>query len=116
MKEGIAMKGKSVAFKDACILVKTNLTKGRILKDQKGRQMKILNENFYGALEIEAETISKRLNEKRGYVCLHMYKPNRSSKKECSILISRSSGHDIVFVKTLMEMFIQSFIDSALKH
>ena len=45
-----------------------------------------------------------------------MYKPNRSRKKECSILISRSAGHDIVFVKTLMEMFIQPMIDSALKN
>ena len=76
--------------------------------------MKILNEKADGALEVEVETLSKRLNEKRGYVRLHIHKPNRSRKKECYILISRPSGHDIVFVKTLMEKFIQPMIDSAL--
>ena len=116
LHEGITMKGKSLAFKDACILVKTKLTKGRALKDNKERQMKILNEKADGALEVEVETLSKKLNKKRGCVQLHMYKPNRSRKKECSILISRFSGHDIVFVKTLMEMFIQPMIDCALKN
>ena len=67
-QEGITMKGKSVGFKDACILVKTKLTKGRVIKDTNGRQMKILNEKADGALEVEVETLSKKLIEKRGYV------------------------------------------------
>ena len=43
-----------------------------------------------------------------------MYKPNKNRKKECCILISRSAGHDIVFVKTLMEMFLKPMMDSVL--
>ena len=52
-KEGVTMKGKNIAFKDACTLVKSKLTKGMIIQDSKGRQMKILNKKTDGALEVE---------------------------------------------------------------
>ena len=101
------MKGKNITFKDACIAVKSKLTKGKVIKDDKGRQINILNEKGDGSLEVEVQTLSKRSNEKRGLARLHMYKPNKLRKKDCSILISRSSGHDIVFVKTLLEKFVK---------
>ena len=34
-QEGITMKGRSIAFKDACVTIKSKLTKGQILKDKK---------------------------------------------------------------------------------
>ena len=39
-QEGITMKGKSIAFKDACIVIKSKLSKGIVLKDEEGRQIK----------------------------------------------------------------------------
>ena len=113
-QEGITMKGKSIEFKNACIAVKSKLTKGKILKDDKGRQITILNEKADGALDVEVNTLSKKVNEKRGQAMLHMYKPNRARNKNCSILVSRSKGHDIVFSKVLMEKFIKPMIDSVL--
>ena len=92
-QEGITMKGKSVAFKDACVIVKSKLTKGRVLKDKKGRQIKILTEKSDGVLDVEVQTLSKKFNEKRGQARLHMYKPSKMRKKgmlHSNIKISRS--------------------------
>ena len=41
-----------------------------------------------------------------------MYRPNKARKKDCSIQVTRKSGHSIVFVKTLVEMFIKPIIDT----
>ena len=71
-QEGITMKGKNIAFKDACIAVKSKLTKGKVIKDDKGRQINILNEKGDGSLEVEVQTLSKRSNKKRGLARLHM--------------------------------------------
>ena len=40
---GIIMKGKSQTFKDANVVLKSKLEKGKIFKDEKGREFKILN-------------------------------------------------------------------------
>ena len=108
------MKGKGIALKDAFIVGNSKMAKGMILKDGKGRQIEILNEKADGALDIEVNTLSKKLNEKRGQAMLHMYKPNRARNKNCSILVSRSKGHDIVFSKVLMEKYIKPMIDSVI--
>ena len=110
-QQGITMKSKSQAFKDASTAIKSKITKGKILKDEKGRQVTILDELPNGAYEVEVQTLSKKGNEKRGRAKLHMYRPEPSKKKVCTILISKSGGYDIVFVKVLMEMFIKPMID-----
>ena len=38
--EGLTMQGKIIAFKNACITIKSKLSKGTILKDKEGRQKK----------------------------------------------------------------------------
>ena len=108
---GIIMKGKSQAFKDANISIKSKLTKGTNLKDSKGREIKILNILEDDAMEVEVKTLSKKPDEKRGIVRLKIYRPNKIRKKECSIQITRKSGFSIVFVQTLVEMFLKPIID-----
>ena len=109
---GIIMKGRSQTFKDANIVLKSKLTKGMVLTDKKGRELKVLNILEDDSMEVEVRTLSKASNEKRGQVRLKMYRPNRSRKKDCSIQVTRSSGYSIVFVKTLVEMFLKPIIDS----
>ena len=41
-----------------------------------------------------------------------MYRPNKARKKDCSIQVTRKSGFSIVFVKTIVEMFIKPIIDT----
>ena len=86
------------------------------MQDNEKRKITIMNEKTNGALEVEVQTLSKRFSEKRGLAQLHMYKPSKLRIKECSILISRLSGHDLVFVKTLLEKFIQRMMDNALNN
>ena len=63
-------------------------------------------------MEVEVKTLSLKPNEKRGQVKLKMYRPNKLRKKDCSIQVMRSSGHNIVFVKAIMKHFIQPIIDA----
>ena len=109
---GIMMKGRNQAFKDANIILKSKLTKGMVLTDEKGRELKILNILDDDSMEVEVRTLSKKSNEKRGQVRLKMYRPNPSRKKDYSIQVTRSSGYSFVFVKTLVEMFLKPIIDS----
>ena len=109
---GIIMKGKSQAFKDANTKLKAKLTKGTMLKDNKGREIKVLSILEDDAMEVEVKTLSKKPDEKRGIVRLKMYRPNKARKKDCSIQVTRKSGFSIVFVKTIVEMFIKPIIDT----
>ena len=88
---GIIMKGRSQTFKDANIVLKSKLTKGKVLTNKKGRELKVLNILEDDSMEVEVRTLSKASNEKRGQVRLKMYRPNRSRKKDCSIQVTRSS-------------------------
>ena len=105
------MKSKSLEFKEASTILKSKLQKGRVFQDKKGRQIKVLNDLGNGELEVEVQTLSKKQNEKRGQAKLHMYRLSESRKKICSILITKSKGFDIVFVKVLMEMFLKLMMD-----
>ena len=78
---GIIMKGRSQAFKDANVVLKSKLTKGMVLADQKGRELKILNILEDDAMEIEVKSLSKKPKEERGQVRPKMYRPNRYKKK-----------------------------------
>ena len=109
---GIIMKGKSQTFKDANVVLKSKIEKGKIFKDEKGRQFKILNILEDDTIEVEVKTLSSKPNEKRGQVKLKMYRPNKLRKKDCSIQVMRSSGYSIVFVKAIMKHFIQPIIDA----
>ena len=109
---GIIMKGKSQAFKDANTKLKAKLIKGTMLKDNKGREIKVLSILEDDAMEVEVKTLSKKPDEKRGIVRLKMYRPNKARKKDCSIQVTRKSGFSIVFVKTIVEMFIKPIIDT----
>ena len=110
-QQDITLKGKNQAFKDASTAIKSKLKKGKILKDNKGRQVTILDELPDGAYKVEVQTLSKKANQKPGQVKLHLYRPEPSRKKVCTILISKFGGFDIVFVKVLMEMFMKPMID-----
>ena len=90
------------------MVLKSKLTKGKVLKDEKGRELKVLNILDDGSLEIEVKTLSKSKDEKRGQARLKMYCPN---KKGCSIQVTRSAGYSIVFVKALVEKFIQPIMN-----
>ena len=61
---GIIMKGKSQVFKDANTKLKAKLTKGIILKDDKGREIKVLSILEDDAMEVEVKTLSKKPDEK----------------------------------------------------
>ena len=106
---GITKKGKGQLFVCANVVLKANLTKGNMLKDKKGRYIRIINVFDDGAIEVEVKTLSKHKDEKKGQVRLKMYRPN---KKGCSIQVTRSSVFGIVFVKTIVEKFLQPIIDS----
>ena len=108
---GMTMKGKSLAFKDACIKLKQQLVKGRMFKDSKGRKLTILEApKGTGPIDVEVTTLSVKANEKRGNAKLMLHKPN--IKKGATIQASLFSGSQFVFVKALMDMFVKPFVDS----
>ena len=107
---GMTMKGKGMAFQDACIALKQEMIKGRIFKDDKGRKLTILEApKGTGPIDVEITTISNKPNEKRGNAKLMLHKPN--IKRGATIQASLFSGSQFVFVKVLMNKFITPFID-----
>ena len=108
---GMRMKGGGEAYKEAYSALKNQLVKGRIFKDSQGRKLTILEVPMSKKpMEVEVITFSKKSNEKRGKAKIHMWEP--SKKKPCTIMVSRHSGSQFVFVKTVMEKFIKPFMDS----
>ena len=108
---GINMKGKSIDFQDSCIALKHHLKKGKIFKDNEGRQLKILEApNGPGPIDVEVTTLSNKPSEKRGNAKLILHKPNL--KKGATIQASLFAGSSFIFVKTLMHKFVKPFIDS----
>ena len=63
-------------------------------------------------MEVELKPISKKPGEKMGRVRLKMYRPNKARKREFLNQVTRKSGYNIVYVKILVEMFLQPIIDS----
>ena len=61
---GINIKGKSMYFQDACIAQKNQLKKGKIFKDNEGRQLTILEApNGPGPIDVEVTTLSNKPSE-----------------------------------------------------
>ena len=88
------MKGKSLEFQDACIALKQQMGKGRIFKDNKGRQLVILEApKGLAPIDVEITTISNKPSEKRGKAKLMIHKPNTKKvqqSKQVYILVKNS--------------------------
>ena len=104
---GFTYKGKKKVFVKAVENVKLTMKKG-IQKQISKINFKILDcRTVKNGSEIDIELIK---NKERGIAILKIFGPNK--QKECTLMISKSKKHDIMYVKILALDVIKPLIDA----